>query len=121
MQREVAVIADASGRHRSDNLQLDIRSRSHRREEPLAHIFAEQLPRQESMGEAVMQPCMIFPLVELAKGPIQEVAGLVGADRKIARAHIEKVQGMMRAIGNAPPKQDTRLDHDELEGSVEPR
>jgi hypothetical protein len=102
MQREVAAIADAGGRHRSDDLQFDIRSRSHRREEALAHIFAEQLARQEGMGEALMQACMIFALVELAKGPIQEIAGLIGADRQVARALIEKVQGMMRATTPRP-------------------
>jgi hypothetical protein len=118
-QPEAAAIADASRRHRIDDFQLDVRPCLNRIEEALAHIFAEELAREEGVGEAFMQAGMIFALIELAKGPVQKIARLAGANRKIAGAHIEKVQGMMRAIGDATPKRSARFNHDEAERPVD--
>src|SRR5262245_47209208 len=118
-QPEAAAIADASRRHRIDDFQLDVRPCLNRIEEALAHIFAEELAREEGVGEAFMQAGMIFALIELAKGPVQKIARLAGANRKIAGAHIEKMQGMMRAIGDATPKRSARFNHDEAERPVD--
>ena len=120
-KREAAAIIDARRRDGIDDLEIDIGPSLDRLEEALAHIFAEELTRQEGMGEALMQAGMIFALVELAKGPVQKIAGLAGANREIAGAHIEKMQRMMRAIGDAAAKRSARLDHDEAERPVEAR
>ena len=48
-----------------------------------------------------MQAGVVLSLVELAKGPVEEIAGLAGANREIAGAHIEQMQRMMAAIGDA--------------------
>ena len=40
-----------------------------------------------------MQARVVLALVELAKGPVEKIAGLACADREVARAHIEKMQG----------------------------
>ena len=101
--------------HGIDDLELDIIPRSGRLEEPLAHIFAEQLARQEGVGQAFMQALVVLALVELAKRPVEEVAGLSRAHRKVAGAYIEKMQGMMRAVGDAPSERQAGLDHDETE------
>ena len=100
---EAVALLDAGGGDGIDDLELDV-APLHRLEEALAHIFAEELTRQEGMCEPVMQAGVIFALVELAKSPVEEVAGLAGAHREIAGAHIEKMQGMMRAISDAAPK-----------------
>lgn len=72
------------------------------------------------MGETLVQAGMIFALIELAKGPVQEIAGLAGANRKIAGAHIEKMQRMVGAIGDATPKRGARFHHDEAERPIDP-
>ena len=71
------------------------------------------------MGEALMQPGMIFALIELAEGPVQKIAGLAGANRKIAGAHVEKMQRMMRAIGDAAAERGSRFHHHEAERPVD--
>ena len=83
----------AGGSDRPDDVELDVLARRHRIEEALAHIFAEQLPRQESVRQAFMQAGMIFALIEQAESPIQKVARLTRPHRQIAGAHIEQVQG----------------------------
>src|SRR5262249_44010871 len=118
-QREPAAIIDAGRRYGVDDLELDVRPSLDGLEEALAHIFAEKLARQESMGERFIQACMIFALIELAKGPIQEVARLAGANREIAGAHVEKMQWMMRAIGDAAPERGARLHHGEAKRPVD--
>ena len=76
---ETVALLDAGGGDGIDDLELDIAPPLHRLEEALAHIFAEELTRQEGMGEPIMQAGVILPLVELAKGPVEKVAGLAGA------------------------------------------
>lgn len=67
-----------------------------------------------------MQAGVIFALIELAKSPVQEIAGLAGANRKIAGAHIEQMQGMVSAVGDAAPERSARFHHDEAERPVDP-
>ena len=62
-----------------------------------------------------MQPRIIFSLVELTEGPGQEITGPASMDRKIARAHVKELQGMVAAKGNAPPERGTGFDHMEAE------
>src|SRR6476646_141620 len=64
---------------------------------------------------------MVLALGKLAKGPIQKIAWLAGANRKIAGAHVEKMQGMMGAIGQAAPERTAWLNHDEAERLVQSR
>ena len=118
---EAVALLDAGGGDGIDDFELDIAPSLHRLEEALAHIFAEELTRQEGMGEPVMQAGVIFALVELAKSPVEKVAWLAGAHREIAGAHIEKMQGMMRAVSDAAPKRSARLDHDKAERPIEAR
>ena len=76
---ETVALLDAGGGDGIDDFELDIAPPLHRLEEALAHIFAEELTRQEGMGEPIMQAGVILALVELAKGPVEKVAGLAGA------------------------------------------
>jgi hypothetical protein len=64
---------------------------------------------------------VILSLVELTKGPVQEIARLPWANREIAGAHIEKIERVMAAIGNAAPKRGGALDHREPEGCLDAR
>ena len=64
---------------------------------------------------------MVLTLVKLTKGPVQEIARLPGANREIAGAHIEKIERVMAAIGNAAPKRGGALDHREPERSLDMR
>jgi hypothetical protein len=73
------------------------------------------------MGEAIMQAGVILALIELAKSPVEKIARLACAHREVAGAHIEKMQGMMRAVSDAAPKRSARLDHDEAERPIETR
>jgi hypothetical protein len=68
-----------------------------------------------------MQASLIFALVELAKGPVQKIAGLARAHREVAGAHIEEMQGMMRAVSDTASKRPARLDHDEADRPIEAR
>ena len=56
------------------------------------------------MRQGLMQARLVLSLVELAKGPVEEIAGLARADREIAGAHIEEMQRVMAAIGDAAPE-----------------
>ena len=118
---EAVALLDAGGGDGIDDFELDIAPSLHRLEEALAHIFAEELARQECMREAIMQAGVILALVELAKSPVEKIAGLACAHREIAGAHIEKVQGMMRTVGDAAAKRSAWLDHDEVERPIEAR
>ena len=62
-----------------------------------------------------MQTGLVLALIELPKSPVQEIAGLARANREIAGAHIEEIEGMVTAIGDASSKRGARLDHDEAE------
>src|SRR3954470_9558119 len=84
-----------------DDLELHVAPRLDRLEEALAHIFAEELARQEGMSQRFMQALVILALIELEKGPVQEIAGLTYPDREVTRAHIEEMQWMIGAIGHA--------------------
>src|SRR4029079_19178325 len=75
-----------------DDAEDDVGSLRHALVKALANIFAEQLPRQEGVRQGLVQAGLILSLVELAKSPVEEIAGLAGADREIARAHIEQMQ-----------------------------
>jgi hypothetical protein len=117
-----ASILDEQGACRAgDDGKRDIGPALNRLEQALAHIFAEQLPRQEGVGERLMQARVVLSLVELTKGPVQEIARLPWANREIAGAHIEKIERVMAAIGNAAPKRGGALDHREPERSLDMR
>ena len=62
-----------------------------------------------------MQSGLVLALVELAKRPVEEVPGLAGANREIARAHVEEMQRVMAAIGDAATELRALLDHHEAE------
>jgi hypothetical protein len=51
--------------------------------------------------QGLVQAGLILTLVELVKSPIEEITGLAGPDREIARAHIEQMQRVVAAIGDA--------------------
>ena len=63
-----------------DKREVDIRPASDRLVKALAHIFAEELARQERVAEALMQARVVLSLVELAEGPVEEIGGLACAD-----------------------------------------
>jgi hypothetical protein len=56
------------------------------------------------MRERFMLACLVLTLIELAKCPVQKIAGLTGADREIPRAHVKKIERMMAAIGKPATK-----------------
>jgi hypothetical protein len=70
----------AGERRAGDHGKFDVRASRHRLEQALADIFAEQLPRQEGMGERLMQAGLVLALIELMKGPVQEIAWLARTD-----------------------------------------
>ena len=72
----VPAFGDHGARHGSDDAEPDVSPALGGFEQPLADIFAEQLPRQKRMGERLMQACLVLALVELAKRPVQEIPGL---------------------------------------------
>jgi len=77
---EPAAVLDDPGRLGIDDLELHVAPRLDRLEEALAHIFAEELARQEGMSQRFMQALVILALIELEKGPVQEIAGLTHPD-----------------------------------------
>ena len=62
-----------------------------------------------------MQARVVLALVELAEGPVEEIAGLACADREVARAHVEEMQRMMAAVSDAAPERRRRLGQHEAE------
>jgi hypothetical protein len=83
MNTVAAALSATSRGHGVDELELHIRPRLDRLKETLPHIFAKELPRQKRVAETVMQAGMVLTLVELAKSPVEKIAGLAGADREI--------------------------------------
>jgi hypothetical protein len=66
-----------------------------------------------------MKATMLLALIELAEGPVQEVARLAGADAEVAGAHIQEKQGVMTAEGDASPELAIGLDDRETERLVD--
>ena len=106
-----AALCDARFRRVVDDAEDDVVSLRHALVKALTHIFAEQLPRQEGVRQGLVQAGLILSLVELVKSPVEEIAGLAGPDREIARAHIEQMQRVVAAIGDAATDLRTVLDH----------
>ena len=67
------------------------------------------------MRQGLVQAGLIFALVELSKRPVEKIAGLARANRKIASAHVEQMQWMVTAIGDATTDLRARLDHHQTE------
>ena len=67
------------------------------------------------MRQGLVQAGLILSLVELAKSPVEEIAGLARADREVARAYIEQMQRVVAAIGDAATDLRARLDHHQTE------
>src|SRR4029079_14065128 len=65
--------------------------------------------------ERIMQAGVVLALIELAEGPVEEIAWLPRANRKIARAHVEQMKGMRPAVGNATPEHGRGLDQHQAE------
>ena len=74
-----SAIGNAGYRRVVDDAECDVRSSPDAVIEALAHIFAEQLPRQEGVCKGFMQARLVLSLIKLTEGPIQKVAGLAGA------------------------------------------
>ncbi len=100
------------GRH---DRELDVWPLLNRLEQALAHIFAEELAGQKCVRERLMQAGVVFALIELAKGPVEEIARLARANRKIAGAHVEEMQRMVAAIGDAATEHGRGLDQHQAE------
>ena len=105
-----AMLGTKSARGGRHDGKLDVGALLDRLEQTLAHIFAEQLARQKCVRERLMEAGMIFALIELAEGPVQEIAGLACANREIAGAHVEEVQGVVATIGDAASEHGRGLD-----------
>ena len=95
--------------------EFDVGALLNRLEQALAHIFAKELARQKCVRERIMQAGVVLALIELAKGPVEEIAWLARANRKIAGAHVEEMQRMMAAVGNATPEHGRGLDQYQAE------
>jgi hypothetical protein len=115
------VLRHHGARRRRDDGECDIAPALDRLEQSLAHIFAEQLPRQEGVRERLMQARLVLALIELTKRPVQKIARLAGANGKVAGAHVEEIERMMAAIGDSTPKRGGSLDNDKAERSLEVR
>ena len=70
-----SAICGAAYRDGVDDAERDIRSLRHGLEQALAHIFTEQLPRQEGVGEGLMQTGLVLALIELAKAQFRKSPG----------------------------------------------
>ena len=90
-------------------------------EQTLPRIGAEQFPRQKAMSETFEQAGIVFALIDLRERPVQKIPRAIRKNREVARSHVEKMQGMVTAIGGAPPQGGARLHNGKVERTRECR
>ncbi|BAQ16671.1 hypothetical protein GL4_1213 [Methyloceanibacter caenitepidi] len=86
-----------------EHIELSIRPAVDSLHEPLPDVLSEQLAGKECVAQSFQESWIVFALVQVPKGPMQKVAGLVGIRRKVASPDIEQVERMVTTIGDATP------------------